>query len=81
MTDLTKLACKHVQELEPYQSARRIGGHGHTFLQKLLVGIDLQIEQVRDGERNFDFAELLRKLTHYFTSRMAVVRPCAGNVT
>lgn len=32
MTDLTKLACKHVQELEPYQSARRIGGHGHTFL-------------------------------------------------
>ncbi len=32
MIDLTKLACQHVQELEPYQSARRIGGHGHTFL-------------------------------------------------
>lgn len=32
MVDLTKLACEHVQKLEPYQSARRIGGHGHTFL-------------------------------------------------
>lgn len=32
VVDLTKLACEHVQKLEPYQSARRIGGHGHTFL-------------------------------------------------
>ena len=32
MVDLTKLACAHVQALVPYQSARRIGGHGHTFL-------------------------------------------------
>ena len=32
MVDLTKLACEHVQKLEPYMSARRIGGHGHTFL-------------------------------------------------
>ena len=30
--DIEKLAAKHVQELVPYQSARRIGGHGHTFL-------------------------------------------------
>ncbi|MGN0902193.1 MAG: aminotransferase class I/II-fold pyridoxal phosphate-dependent enzyme, partial [Succinivibrio sp.] len=27
-----KLITKHVQELVPYQSARRIGGHGHNFL-------------------------------------------------
>lgn len=27
-----KLIVKHVQELVPYQSARRIGGHGHNFL-------------------------------------------------
>lgn len=32
MVDINKLACKHVQDLVPYQSARRIGGHGHTFL-------------------------------------------------
>lgn len=32
MVDLTKLACAHVQQLVPYQSARRIGGHGHAFL-------------------------------------------------
>ena len=32
MVDLNKLACEHVQKLVPYQSARRIGGHGHTFL-------------------------------------------------
>lgn len=32
MVDLNKLACEHVQNLVPYQSARRIGGHGHTFL-------------------------------------------------
>lgn len=32
MTDLTQLACAHVRKLVPYQSARRIGGHGHTFL-------------------------------------------------
>lgn len=30
--DIQQLACAHVRELEPYQSARRIGGHGHTFL-------------------------------------------------
>ena len=30
--DIEKLAAKHVQKLVPYQSARRIGGHGHTFL-------------------------------------------------
>ncbi len=30
--DLTKLITRHVQKLVPYQSARRIGGHGHTFL-------------------------------------------------
>lgn len=30
--NLTKLIAKHVQKLVPYQSARRIGGHGHTFL-------------------------------------------------
>lgn len=30
--DFEQLACKHVRELTPYQSARRIGGHGHTFL-------------------------------------------------
>lgn len=30
--DIEKLAAKHVQDLVPYQSARRIGGHGHTFL-------------------------------------------------
>ena len=27
-----KLITKHVQKLVPYQSARRIGGHGHNFL-------------------------------------------------
>lgn len=27
-----KLIAKHVQKLVPYQSARRIGGHGHNFL-------------------------------------------------
>lgn len=27
-----KLATKHVVDLQPYQSARRIGGHGHNFL-------------------------------------------------
>lgn len=32
MVDFNKLACQHVQQLVPYQSARRIGGHGHTFL-------------------------------------------------
>lgn len=30
--DFTKLATKHVNDLVPYQSARRIGGHGHNFL-------------------------------------------------
>lgn len=30
--DIIKASCKHVQDLTPYQSARRIGGHGHTFL-------------------------------------------------
>ncbi len=30
--DFSKLVVKHVQELVPYQSARRIGGHGHNFL-------------------------------------------------
>ncbi len=30
--DFEKLACAHLRELTPYQSARRIGGHGHTFL-------------------------------------------------
>ena len=30
--DFEKLACAHVRTLKPYQSARRIGGHGHTFL-------------------------------------------------
>jgi len=29
---LTKLACRRVQELTPYLSARRIGGKGHVFL-------------------------------------------------
>ncbi len=32
MFDPKNLACRHVIELSPYQSARRIGGHGHTFL-------------------------------------------------
>ena len=27
-----KLITKHVQKLVPYLSARRIGGHGHNFL-------------------------------------------------
>lgn len=26
------LACSHIRDLVPYQSARRIGGHGHNFL-------------------------------------------------
>ncbi len=30
--DIKSKACVHVQNLTPYQSARRIGGHGHTFL-------------------------------------------------
>ncbi len=30
--DFEKLVVKHVKELVPYQSARRIGGHGHNFL-------------------------------------------------
>lgn len=30
--DVTKLVCKHLLDLVPYQSARRIGGHGHVFL-------------------------------------------------
>ena len=30
--DFDKLVVKHVKELIPYQSARRIGGHGHNFL-------------------------------------------------
>lgn len=30
--DFEKAACAHVRALTPYQSARRIGGHGHTFL-------------------------------------------------
>ena len=29
---LTELACKRVQELTPYQSARRIGGKGRIYL-------------------------------------------------
>lgn len=32
MFDVKELACEHVKQLTPYQSARRIGGHGHTFL-------------------------------------------------
>ena len=51
------------------------------FLQEGAVRVHLKIQKVRNGNGHFDFAELLRKLTHYFTSRMAVVRPCAGNVT
>ena len=31
-TYLTQLACKRVQDLTPYLSARRIGGKGHIFL-------------------------------------------------
>lgn len=30
--DFNKLARAHLRDLTPYQSARRIGGHGHTFL-------------------------------------------------
>ncbi len=30
--DFNKLAKAHLRDLTPYQSARRIGGHGHTFL-------------------------------------------------
>jgi histidinol-phosphate aminotransferase len=30
--DIEKNVTRHVRELTPYQSARRIGGHGHTFL-------------------------------------------------
>jgi histidinol-phosphate aminotransferase len=30
--DIQKTLAKHVQKLVPYQSARRIGGHGHCFL-------------------------------------------------
>ncbi len=30
--DIEKNTARHVRELTPYQSARRIGGHGHTFL-------------------------------------------------
>lgn len=30
--DAQSLCCEHIKVLEPYQSARRIGGHGHTFL-------------------------------------------------
>ena len=30
--DFSRLVNKHILDLVPYQSARRIGGHGHTFL-------------------------------------------------
>ncbi len=30
--NIKNLINKHIQKLVPYQSARRIGGHGHTFL-------------------------------------------------
>lgn len=30
--DINKITCDHVLKLEPYQSAKRIGGHGHAFL-------------------------------------------------
>ncbi|MBQ9274276.1 MAG: histidinol-phosphate transaminase [Succinivibrio sp.] len=32
MLNLARIINEHVQKLVPYQSARRIGGHGHTFL-------------------------------------------------
>lgn len=31
-TFFEEMACSHVRDLVPYQSARRIGGHGHNFL-------------------------------------------------
>ena len=52
-----------------------------AFLKEGAVRVHLKIQKVRNGNGHFDFAELLRKLTHYFTSRMAVVRPCAGKLT
>ena len=32
-----KLITKHVQKLVPYQSARRIGGHGHSLFSSCLL--------------------------------------------
>ena len=39
-------------------------GFGNAFLQELAVGVDLKIEEVRNGESNVDFAELFGKLAH-----------------
>ena len=30
--NFSDITVKHVRTLKPYQSARRIGGHGHNFL-------------------------------------------------
>lgn len=32
MANINEITCQHLRDLVPYQSARRIGGHGHSFL-------------------------------------------------
>ena len=44
-------------------------GGGDAFLQKLLIGIDLQGQQMGDGERYFDLAELFYELAHEYLKR------------
>ena len=46
-----------------------------TFLKEGVVRVHLKIQKVRNGNGYFDFAELLRKLTHYFTSEWHLSGP------
>ena len=46
-----------------------------AFLKEGVVGVHLKIQKVRNGNGYFNFAELLRKLTHYFTSEWHLSGP------
>jgi hypothetical protein len=48
---------------------------GCSRLKEFAVGIYLQIQQVGDGERNFDFSELFGKLTHEIPQIGKELRP------
>ena len=48
---LTELACKRVQELTPYQSARRIGGEGRIYLN---ANENPTREELLDFAKDFD---------------------------
>ena len=46
-----------------------------SFLKEGVIRVHLKIQKVRNGNGYFDFAELLRKLTHYFTSEWHLSGP------